>query len=651
MLKRVAVYAAAVVLCLSAGAGAAQAQVTAPRPAHPAGPPRITMLNLHKQYLAQLHHVKLGKISGIVHPLGWHSARAAQVRANCTEPNCDLTYNGGPVQPNPHVFLVFWGPDWTAQLPQEASLRFLISFYTGRGTQPPDGWSPITAQYGGGSGFPAFTGTVLQDAVVDTSTPPAGATEAQLAAEANAWGAYFASNGYTINNDSQIVVATQSGTCPQGFSAPGVCPTSASPYCAWHSDSNEPFTNLPYILDAGGSCGENFVNSGNAGVYDGWSIVGGHEYAESITDPVPGTGWIDLGDGISGGEVADKCAWRGSGWGGGDPAGNVTLSTGTFAMQSLWSNAAGSCVMAATEDTVTVTNPGAQSTVTGDSVSLQMTGSASGSNPLQWYASGLPPGLSINSATGLITGTPATTGSYAAEVIASDDTGASSAQAFGWNVTADTVSVASPGAQTGYAHARVHLQLTGTSSGGFTPLTWSATGLPAGLKLSAATGLVTGAPSNAGNYPVTVTATDTANNSGSASFTWTVHADVGKPVKEISAGVCLNDANSIAAPGNPVTVAKCNGSGAQKWTFPTPGELTVFGLCLADYSYGGSGTKLSLEACRGYGNEVWSHKSNGEYVLHLNHLCLTDPKDAARNGIKVSITTCHDAKSQKWTKP
>jgi hypothetical protein len=123
-------------------------------------------------------------------------------------------------------------------------------------------------------------------------------------------------------------------------------------YCGWHTNSvsgGETFTNLPYTLDAGPNCGENFVNSGTAGLYDGFSIVGGHEYAETITDPQPDSGWFDANDNVSGGEIGDKCAWGGELWGplGSDPYGNVTLSTGSFAMQSLWSNANGACAMSA----------------------------------------------------------------------------------------------------------------------------------------------------------------------------------------------------------------------------------------------------------------------------------------------------------------
>jgi serine protease len=101
------------------------------------------------------------------------------------------------------------------------------------------------------------------------------------------------------------------------------------------------YTDFPYIPDAGGSCGQNFVNSGSAGTLDGVSIVGGHEFAESETDPNPPTGWTDT----IGAEDGDKCAWIQVGPG---AIANITISTGKFAVQSLWSNkanqGAGGCV-------------------------------------------------------------------------------------------------------------------------------------------------------------------------------------------------------------------------------------------------------------------------------------------------------------------
>lgn len=46
-----------------------------------------------------------------------------------------------------------------------------------------------------------------------------------------------------------------------------------------------------------------------------------------------------------------------------------------------------------------------------------------------------------------------------------------------------------------------------TATGGTTPYTWSATSLPAGLSLSSS-GLLSGTPSSAGSFSVTVTVTD-----------------------------------------------------------------------------------------------------------------------------------------------
>ncbi|MHC3475701.1 M4 family metallopeptidase, partial [Streptomyces sp. 7R007] len=57
---------------------------------------------------------------------------------------------------------------------------------------------------------------------------------------------------------------------------------------------------------------------------------------------------------------------------------------------------------------VTVTNPGSQSSTVGTAVSLQISASSTNSGSLTYAASGLPSGLSINSSTGLISGTPTT---------------------------------------------------------------------------------------------------------------------------------------------------------------------------------------------------------------------------------------------------
>ena len=91
----------------------------------------------------------------------------------------------------------------------------------------------------------------------------------------------------------------------------------------------------------------------------------------------------------------------------------------------------------------------------------------------------------------------------------------------------NTVTVTSPGSQTGTVGTAVSLQIHATDSASGQTLTYSATGLPAGLSINSSTGLISGTPTTAGTSSVTVTAKDTTNASGSASFTWTISTSGG----------------------------------------------------------------------------------------------------------------------------
>jgi glycosyl hydrolase family 59/cellulose binding protein with CBM2 domain/putative Ig domain-containing protein/glycosyl hydrolase family 59 (putative galactocerebrosidase) len=185
-----------------------------------------------------------------------------------------------------------------------------------------------------------------------------------------------------------------------------------------------------------------------------------------------------------------------------------------------------------TVNTVTVTNPGAQTGSVGTAISgLQVHASDSAAGQaLTYSASGLPAGLSINASSGLITGTPTAAGATNVTVTAKDSTGVSGSASFTWTIsggTGNTVTVTNPGAQSGTVGTAINsLQIQATDSASGQSLTYSASGLPAGLSINSS-GLISGTPTVAGTSNVTVTATDSTGASGSAAFTWTISGGTG----------------------------------------------------------------------------------------------------------------------------
>src|SRR5579862_8510792 len=94
----------------------------------------------------------------------------------------------------------------------------------------------------------------------------------------------------------------------------------------------------------------------------------------------------------------------------------------------------------------------------------------------------------------------------------------------GGGTTGNSVTVTSPGTESWTVSTAASLQISASDSASGQTLTYSATGLPAGLSISSSTGLISGTPTTAGTGSATVTATDTTGASGSATFTWTVNA-------------------------------------------------------------------------------------------------------------------------------
>ncbi|MCW2646585.1 MAG: hypothetical protein JWP07_2694, partial [Pseudonocardiales bacterium] len=131
-----------------------------------------------------------------------------------------------------------------------------------------------------------------------------------------------------------------------------------------------------------------------------------------------------------------------------------------------------------------------------------------GTAPFAWSisAGSLPAGLTLNASTGLLSGTPTAAGSFTFTVRVVDASGQSATKSVTLVVAAAPTLAFTPGAgEVGVAYSQQP-----TLSGGTSPVAWtvSAGSLPAGLTLDPSTGLVSGTPTAAGNFSLTILATD-----------------------------------------------------------------------------------------------------------------------------------------------
>jgi uncharacterized protein (TIGR03437 family) len=154
-----------------------------------------------------------------------------------------------------------------------------------------------------------------------------------------------------------------------------------------------------------------------------------------------------------------------------------------------------------------------------------MFSAAGGFGSYTWSATGLPIGLSMSFA-GVLSGTPAagSQGNYAMQVAVRDSNNATASASLPLTVqAAQHITIASPASLPAWDELASYPSQQFAASGGTAPYTWSATGLPAGLTLSAG-GVFNGAPASGsrGIYAVVVTVKDSTGLTGSASLSLTI---------------------------------------------------------------------------------------------------------------------------------
>ena len=157
--------------------------------------------------------------------------------------------------------------------------------------------------------IPYQSGGVLSGVWYDNSAAsPSAATGHQLGVEAVNAAAHFGNTTAAANRDAYYVILSPHGTDPDGYKDPN------TGYCAWHDYNGDTtltggavtsnygdiaFSNQPYNIDVGQTCGTNFVNSGSTGILDGYTMTLGHEWHEMMSDQNPAGGWTNHVSGVA----------------------------------------------------------------------------------------------------------------------------------------------------------------------------------------------------------------------------------------------------------------------------------------------------------------------------------------------------------------
>ncbi|HET9179240.1 MAG TPA: Ig domain-containing protein, partial [Terriglobia bacterium] len=138
-------------------------------------------------------------------------------------------------------------------------------------------------------------------------------------------------------------------------------------------------------------------------------------------------------------------------------------------------------------------------------------------------AGSLPAGLTLNTSTGAITGTPTTAGTsnFTAKVTDSNSRTATQNLSITVNAALSITTTSLPSGTVGTAYSSTLAATGGTGS-----YTWSisAGSLPAGLTLNTSTGAITGTPTTAGTSNFTAKVTDSNSRTATQNLSITINA-------------------------------------------------------------------------------------------------------------------------------
>ncbi|GAA5020792.1 RICIN domain-containing protein [Kitasatospora paranensis] len=218
----------------------------------------------------------------------------------------------------------------------------------------------------------------------------------------------------------------------------------------------------------------------------------------------------------------------------------------------------------------------------------------------------------------------------------------------------ETVTVTGPGNQSGKVNTAVSLQLAANDSAGKS-LTFSATGLPAGLAISAA-GLISGTPTTAGSSTVTVTASS-GTATGSTTFTWAVNPALSGTHTLTASGKALDDPDHSTDQGKQLITWTPNGGSNQNWVFTQQADGSyqivngLSNLCMdVNGGFTTAGTAIIQWACTGGTNQHWVVTAvTGGYTITSKSSGLLLTTASASDGALVTQQPDTGSALQHWT--
>jgi hypothetical protein len=221
----------------------------------------------------------------------------------------ELVYNGGPLLGAVEVFTIFWGAWWQSGDGAALAGRLNEFFDFVVGSELID----QLAEYGA-AGTTIGHGKTIGTVTVAEPAPAASVSDATIQQTLR-----------RLVRDG-TVPPTSANTLYFLYLPPDVAVAmggsrSCQAFCGYHNAIGETvfYAVMPYPGCAG--C------AGGLELFDALTSTSSHELCESITDPVPGSGWYDDANG----EVGDICAWQ-------------TKRVGAYAVQLEWSNERRACL-------------------------------------------------------------------------------------------------------------------------------------------------------------------------------------------------------------------------------------------------------------------------------------------------------------------